>query len=226
MRQAAALLGLLVVSMAAGLWMFSGAGRVGDAPPAVVAANAPEACDEPDTCSAGLAVAPTTGGVAAAPQPPDAAAPDPVVPSTPSPPSALPAPSQPSTSTAPAMDAQRLREDADRFLAAGRVSEGVAALRRATELDPSARNHGDLGRLLEKLTTIDEALIHLRKAADLEPGNADRWIDLANAYYRKVDPGEAWKAERRARQAEPGLVLGRDAGGRTVRKSDSPAAKP
>ncbi len=75
-----------------------------------------------------------------------------------------------------------------------------------------------LGGLLYRLTAFDEAAIHLRAAAELEPGNADRWIALANVYYRKVDPGEAWKAEKRAREAEPGIELGRDNEGMRMRK--------
>jgi tetratricopeptide (TPR) repeat protein len=98
--------------------------------------------------------------------------------------------------------------------------EGIEVFREAVRAAPTAENHGDLGRLLYRLTALDEAAIHLRAAAELEPTNADRWIALANLYYRKVNPGEAWKAEERARQAEPGLELGRDAHGMRVRKRD------
>jgi hypothetical protein len=114
-----------------------------------------------------------------------------------------------------------LRVEADRLIAEGRVLEGVNMMRKATEADPSARNHGDFGHLLQRLTAFDEALVHLRRAAELDPGNADRWIALANAYYRAVNPGEAWKAEKRAKEAEPGLELGRAANGMRVRKGDS-----
>lgn len=121
-------------------------------------------------------------------------------------------------------DGVRLREEYERLMAEKRVPEAIEALRRATEADPSASNHGELGSLLYTLTAFDEAARHLRAAAELEPGNADRWIALANAYYRKVDPGEAWAAERRAREAEPGLVLGRDADGMRIRAGAAPAS--
>ena len=52
------------------------------------------------------------------------------------------------------------------------------------------------------------------------------FIILANVYYRKVDPGAAWKAEKRARAAEPGLELGRDAAGMRVRKGDTVPRNP
>lgn len=118
-------------------------------------------------------------------------------------------------------DGAALREEADRLISEGQVIEGLEVFRKAVEADPSAKNHGDLGALLYRLTAFDEAAIHLRAAAELDPGNADRWIALANVYYRKVDLGEAWKAEKRAREAEPGLELGRDGGGMRVRKGSS-----
>jgi tetratricopeptide (TPR) repeat protein len=113
-----------------------------------------------------------------------------------------------------------LRDEADRLIADGKVLEGLEVFRRAVAADPTAKNHGDLGSLLYRLTAFDEAATHLRAAAELDPANADRWIALANAYYRKVDLGEAWKAEQRAREAEPGLELARDGSGMRIRKGD------
>ena len=119
---------------------------------------------------------------------------------------------------AAAVDGAALRAEADRLIAEGRVVEGIDVFRKAVEAAPTAKNHGDLGSLLYRLTAFDEATLHLRAAAELDPGNADRWIALANVYYRRVNPGEAWEAEKRAREAEPGLELARDAEGMRVRK--------
>ena len=120
---------------------------------------------------------------------------------------------QPSTARGDA-----LRAEAREHLSHGRAAEALAALEAAVEADPaSAANHGELGDLLLKLTAIDRALYHLEQSAHLDPGSADRWIALANAWYRKPDPGAAWKAERRAREAEPGLVIGRDESGLRIR---------
>lgn len=145
-------------------------------------------------------------------------------------PAAIPTP-QPATtalpSAPPPSTADRVRrEDADRLLAEGKVLEAVEAYREVVALEPTAKNHGDFGGLLYRLTAFDEAAVHLRAAAELDPGNADRWIALANVYYRKVNPGEAWKAEKRARAAEPGLELGRDAEGMRVRKGEAAARRP
>ncbi len=166
-------------------------------PTPVPTGDAPRAGATPATVRA-----PTTGSTAVPPERP--ATPPPVTPSRPSP--------------VAAADGAALRAEADRLIADGKVIEGIDVFRQAVEAAPTAKNHGDLGSLLYRLTAFDEAARHLQAAAELEPGNADRWIALANAYYRKIDPGAAWKAEKRARAAEPGLQLGRDGDGMRVRK--------
>jgi tetratricopeptide (TPR) repeat protein len=162
--------------------------------------SSPPACSDPSTCGTNVP-APAEPTASSTAPPPDRAATRTVQPS----------PAAPADGTA-------LRAEADRLIAAGEVVEGIAVFRKAVEAAPTAKNHGDLGGLLYRLTAFDEAAIHLRAAAELEPGNADRWIALANVYYRKVDPGEAWKAEKRAREAEPGIELGRDNEGMRMRK--------
>jgi tetratricopeptide (TPR) repeat protein len=136
-------------------------------------------------------------------------------------------PTEPAKPAEPsAADGAALRDEADRLIAEGKVMEGLEVFRRAVEAEPTARNHGELGALLYRLTAFDEAARHLRAAAELDPMNADRWIALANVYYRNVDLGEAWKAEKRAREAEPGLELGRDASGMRIRKGDKARGEP
>ena len=133
-------------------------------------------------------------------------------------------PSSPSADHA-ALEGARLREQGMRLLRDKRVDEARAAFEGAIALDPSAENHAAYGRALRDLFAMTGALYHLRAAAEAEPDNADRWIELANAYYRKPDPGEAWKAEKRAREAEPGLILRRE-NGKLVRAGDSGAHRP
>jgi len=204
MKRALAVVVLLAGSVAAGFWVFAPA-------PTMHPASVEPCADDVGSCSAGAAPADTIEELPAkAPEAPDPPAPAPVAEAS----------DEPTPAGTPE-DGPRLRAEADRLIAEGKIPEGVAALRKATEADPSASNHGDLGSLLLRLTAMDEALVHLRRAADLDPGNADRWITLANAYYLKVNPGEAWKAERRAREAEPGLSLARNPAGLWVRKSPS-----
>jgi len=206
MRRALGAAALLAVSVAVGAWLFAPRVPAGGPAPATSATSGKDEVanrERPRTRES------TTGKVPPA--------------------SHEAAPADSPTPVAPVgagTDAKQLREEADRLIAERRIPEAIDALRKATAADPSARNHGDLGRLLAGVMALDEALVHLRKAAELDSGNADRWIELANAYYRKVDLGKAWEAERRAKQAEPGLVLGRDASGMRVRGSDSPRPNP
>jgi len=130
----------------------------------------------------------------------------------------VPAPPPPAADPA---RAEQLRTKAEAALKKGELEEALEAFEKAVEADPfSASNHGDYGRLLRDLTAIDKALYHLRQAAELDPGNPDRWIDLANAYYLKPDPGKAWAAEKRAREAGPNLKLRRDRRGLLERADD------
>ncbi|HYB98310.1 MAG TPA: hypothetical protein VEC57_04170 [Candidatus Limnocylindrales bacterium] len=130
----------------------------------------------------------------------------------------VPAPGSPEA----AAEGARLREEGLRLRARIKVEEALAVLKQAVAVDPSAENHAAYGRLLRDLTVIDKALYHLRAAAEADPRNADRWIELANAYYLKPDPGLAWQAEKRAREAEPGLQLRRTRG-QLERADDSTA---
>jgi hypothetical protein len=234
MSRNALFVALVAVSIGAGVWVLRS-----PEDPSVPASGS---CDGDAACSVGVAPglppsaaerdnAGSTTQRQLPPQPPDESASPPPVEAAP--PAAAPTtggtrPPEPVIPPAPrpAADGKALRAEADRLLAEGRVHEGIEAMRQAAAADPTAKNHGDLGDLLARLTVMDEALVHLRQAADLDPGNADRWIALANAYYRAVNPGEAWKAEKRAKEAEPGLVLGRDKNGRRVRQGDSAPRKP
>lgn len=215
MSRPLALLLVLAASAAAGLLLFFPGQAPRVAPPPDSAAPAAESCDTTDSCSA-LPAAGASGEAAR--------------PATELPPASTPASTPADKAGPPAAvtqaEAVKLRDEADRLLAEGELRQGLELLRKATAADPSARNHGDLGALLEKLTDQTMALVHLRAAAELDPHNADRWIALANAYYRATDPGEAWKAERRAIEAEPGLELGRNSLGQRVRKGDSEPRKP
>ncbi len=216
MNRNAVLAVLFALSLAAGLWMF----RPSGSPPVAT----PEPCANDRSCSAGEEEQdPAAQDAPATPaEVVDAVTAEPPSPQ-PTPPPPAPRPASPPV---PAPDGKALREEADRLIAEGRVIEGIETMRRATEADPTAKNHGDLGDILQRLTAVDEALVHLRQAAALDPGNADRWIALANAYYRDTNPGAAWAAEKRAKEAEPGLVLGRDKNGMRVRQGDSAPRKP
>lgn len=216
MRRRAGLSALLALSVAGGLWVaWPRSNAPAPLPSDGGSCTAGETCDSAAARDAAPAQVPAN---VAAPAPPTVARPGPVAPSPQAPP-----PPRPGTTPLPG---KTLRETADSLLAEGRIPEAIESFRAATNDDPSPRNHGDFGMLLERLTAFNEAEEHLRLAAQLDPTNADRWIALANLYYLKTEPGLAWIAEDRARKAEPGLQLGRGEDGLLVRRGDSAAGKP
>jgi cytochrome c-type biogenesis protein CcmH/NrfG len=102
-------------------------------------------------------------------------------------------------------------------LAAGDFEAGFKAYRRAVEFNPNAETHGLIGDLYLRAAVPSEAAFHLRRAADLDPNNADRWLALANVYILQTDLGAAWKAIERAKQTEPDLIIDRDKNNFAVR---------
>ncbi|HET9062332.1 MAG TPA: hypothetical protein VFO62_03495 [Candidatus Binatia bacterium] len=102
-------------------------------------------------------------------------------------------------------------------LANGDLQDGFEAYRRALEYTPTAETHGLVGDLYLRAAATSEAAFHLRRAADLDPDNADRWLALANVYMLKTDLGAAWKAIERAKEVEPGITVERDRNNFVVR---------
>ena len=99
----------------------------------------------------------------------------------------------------------------------GDMKSGFEAYRRAVDYYPSADTHGALGGLYLRAAATSSAIFHLRRAADLDTNNADRWLLLANAYFLKPDLGAAWKAIARAQAVEPGITIARDANSFVIR---------
>lgn len=125
------------------------------------------------------------------------------------------------TSTPRRIDVDELARDLiDRgraALAEGDFLAGFEAYRRAVEYSPTAETHGLIGDLYLHAAATSEAAFHLRRAADLEPANADRWLALANVYILKTDLGAAWKAIERAKRVEPDIIVERDENNFVVR---------
>jgi Flp pilus assembly protein TadD len=113
--------------------------------------------------------------------------------------------------------ARELIERGRAALADGDFQAGVDSYRRALEYTPTAETHGLVGDLYLRAAATSEAAFHLRRAADLEPNNADRWLALANVYILKTDMGAAWKAIDRAKEVEPGITVERDRNNLVVR---------
>lgn len=122
--------------------------------------------------------------------------------------------SLPRRATAPPIDATELADallaQGHTALADGDMEAGLQAFRRAVEFDPSASTHAALGRLYLRAAATNDAVFHLRRSAELDPQNPDRWIDLANAYFLKQELGEGWRAVDTAKAVEPGIEIERD----------------
>lgn len=108
------------------------------------------------------------------------------------------------------------------FAAAGDARQAIDAYREAVELYPSVETHGALGGIYFKLATPIEAAEQFRKALQLDPYNADLWIDLANAEQLKISVGRAWSAVRKAREVEPGIQIVQNESGLYVRDASDP----
>jgi tetratricopeptide (TPR) repeat protein len=93
------------------------------------------------------------------------------------------------------------------LLAAGEYENAIEAYRTAVELYPSAETHAALGGLYFKLAARSFAYVEFRKAVELDPYNADLWIDLANAEHLRTAIGRSWYAIKKAREAEPGIRI-------------------
>ncbi|HEY8517229.1 MAG TPA: hypothetical protein VIS07_17100 [Candidatus Binatia bacterium] len=117
-----------------------------------------------------------------------------------------------------ARDAARaLLEDAREARRRGDLRRQLALLQEAVELAPSVETHAALGTLYLELGASRRAEANLRAAAEGDPANADLWIALANALALRPDPFGAAEMLERARAAEPGITITRDAGGRLQR---------
>lgn len=89
-------------------------------------------------------------------------------------------------------------------LKTGDYPRGVQLLRVALRLGrDEAKVRFNLGMALSDLGELDEALDHLRKAAEAEPRQADILVALALAVYRKGDPQLAVPILERALELDP-----------------------
>lgn len=120
-------------------------------------------------------------------------------------------------------DAAALLADAREARRRGDLRTQLALLEAAVELAPGVETHAALGTLYLELGAARRAEKQLRAAAEGDPGNADLWIALANALALEPDPFAAADALARARAAEPGARITRDASGRLVREPSPPS---
>ncbi len=79
-------------------------------------------------------------------------------------------------------------EHAIEYLKAGDYARGVQILRIVAKVRPNdAGLHYNLGMALSDLGNLDDAIVHLRRAAELHPHHGNTLVALGVAYYRKRD---------------------------------------
>ena len=96
-------------------------------------------------------------------------------------------------------------------LAQGRLDLAEVALRRCLALGESGQARNDLAWLLGEANQLDEALVHARRAVELQPGDANAWETLADIYLKRGEWAEGWvaieKAMALAEDRSPGILL-------------------
>jgi protein O-GlcNAc transferase len=107
---------------------------------------------------------------------------------------------------------------------AGRLSDAIAAYRRALELDPAyAEIHNNLGYVLQLNGTIDEGIDHYRKSIALRPDNYRAHYNLGNALFLTGKSQEALAALREAVRLNPGFPDAWDHLGTVLQRLGRPA---
>jgi tetratricopeptide (TPR) repeat protein len=158
---------------------------------------------------------------AAAQTPVDAAAARPATPASPAPRPPEPISTRPDVAAPTA--AAALLVDAAAARQQGDLRTTLALLQAAVARAPTVETHAALGALYLELGVSRAAETQLRAAVEGDPGNADRWIALANALALQPDPIAAADALAQARAAEPGLRVTRGASGLLAREPPLPA---
>lgn len=99
---------------------------------------------------------------------------------------------------------QKLLEEGDRHLQAGRYDAAEQAFRQMVELAPdSVVAHSKLGAALAQQGRLDEAIAEFAKALSLHPTYAPAYSNLGNAYREKGMLAEALAAYERAVAIDP-----------------------
>jgi tetratricopeptide (TPR) repeat protein len=103
------------------------------------------------------------------------------------------------------------------LLAAGDAEAAAGALKKAIELQPSARAYQALGEIYARAQQTDQAILHYRKALEIEPQNLRVHLGLGEILHRAKRYPEALAEGEAVLQADPRNRFALDLKGRTLR---------
>jgi tetratricopeptide (TPR) repeat protein len=103
------------------------------------------------------------------------------------------------------------------LLAAGETEAAATALKKALELQPSVRAYQALGEIYARAQQTDQAILHYRKALEVEPGNLRVHLGLGDILQRAKRYPEALAEAEAVLLADPKNRYALDLKGRTLR---------
>jgi tetratricopeptide (TPR) repeat protein len=103
------------------------------------------------------------------------------------------------------------------LLAAGDSEAAAGALKKAVELQPSVRAYQVLGEIYARAQQTDQAILHYRKALEIEPGNLRVHLGLGDILQRAKRYPEALAEAEAVLSADPKNRYALDLKGRTLR---------
>jgi tetratricopeptide (TPR) repeat protein len=116
------------------------------------------------------------------------------------------APSQGSAGAPAGLSSSVLNEQAINAWHSGDILNAMTLFEQAIDADPdNPEPHARYGRLLTLMVSYEKALPLLERARDLQPGNAQAWLDLATLHERRQRLEKSWAA-----RAEAAKIVGTD----------------
>jgi tetratricopeptide (TPR) repeat protein len=103
------------------------------------------------------------------------------------------------------------------LLAAGDSEAAAAALKKAVDMQPSVRAYQALGEIYAHAQQTDQAILHYRKALEIEPGNLRVHLGLGDILHRAKRYPEALAEAEAVLLADPKIRYALDLKGRTLR---------
>jgi tetratricopeptide (TPR) repeat protein len=125
--------------------------------------------------------------------------------------------SQGSAGSTAGLSSSVLNEQAINAWHSGDILDAMTLFEQAIDADPdNPEPHARYGQLLTLMVSYEKALPLLERARDLQPGNAQAWLDLATLHERRQRLEKSWAARAEAEKIVGAESITRDEQGRFV----------